>query len=217
MITIKIIRSTTAVRQNLTSLLDELEDEIIVTKNYRPRARITPLREDGDSRPALILLGTKSKSIKNSRETIRNINEYSDLFSRVIFVCSEQTRNLAAKIQNNDLRIICSDRQDQPIISPLKAGLSGLNPGDDFLIFTFLSTPRAAERFPRLIEGIKTAREKNKLLVIPRINGDPAHPVAVSTTIKDEIINTRKELGIPHLIKKFEENIHYHEITVNDN
>lgn len=213
----KIIRSTTSVRQNLTSLLDELEDEIIVTKNYRPRARITPLKADDDSRPALILLGTKSDSKENSRETIRNINKYNELFSRVIFVCSNQTRDLASMIKADDLRLICSERQDQPIISPLKAGLSGLNPEDEFFIFTFLSAPGTPNRFPRLMEGLKNARDENKLVVIPKIDDNPSHPVALSTKLKGEIINTRKELGIPYLIKQFENDLYYHELEDTNN
>ncbi len=212
MIPIKFIRSTTSVRQNLTSLLDGLEDEIIITKNYRPRAMICPLEEDNDSRPALILLGTRSREENLSRETIRNINRRGELFSRVIFVCSEETRPLAADIKTDDLRVIRTDRKEEPIISPLKAGLSGLNPGDKFFIFSFLSAPGAPARFPRLIEGIRQARNRQKLLVIPRLDGEPAHPVAISTELQKEIIDTRKELGIPYLIRQFEDELHYLDI-----
>ncbi len=212
MVPIKIIRSTTAVRQNLTSLLDGLEDEIIITKNYRPRARLCPLAADTDSRPALILLGTRSREKKLSRETIRNINRQEELFSRVIFVCSEETRPLAPEIKIDDLRLIRTDRKEEPIISPLKAGLSGLNPGDEFFIFSFLSAPGAPARFSPLIEGIRQARERQKLLVIPRLDGEPTHPVAISTELKKEIIDTRKELGIPYLIRQFEDELHYLDI-----
>jgi hypothetical protein len=43
-------------------------------------------------------------------------------------------------------------------------------------------------------------------------DGEPTHPIALSTSLRDVIIKTRKELGIPYLIRKYENEILYREI-----
>jgi len=209
---IKEIRNITNVRQNLPALLDGLEKEIIVTKNYRPRAVISPLKEDDDPRPALIILGTKTGSDKRARETIDRINEVAGIFARIVFVCSDQTREYALQLKTDDLRLITNEKIEYPIISPLKDGLGGLNPADDYFVFTFLSSPDSALRLEELCSGIEEAREKGKKVVMLTSDGEPTHPIALSTDLRDVIIKTRKELGIPYLIRKYENEILYREI-----
>ncbi len=213
MLRIKEIHNITTVRQNLPGILDELESDIIITRNYRPQAIIKPLQDDTDERPALIILGTKAESEKKAEKTISEINSNAELFSRIIFVCSDKTRKYGFKLKGCDIRLVINEKTEYPIISPLKDGLGGLNPGDNFFIFTFLSAPEATTRLPLICEAVKNCRDEKKLVAMLTLNGDPTHPIALSCSLQDEIIKTRKELGIPYLIRKYEDNIVYKEIN----
>ncbi len=172
-----------------------------------------PLKEDTDSRPALIVLGTKSENPEVEEQTIKRINRATELFARTIFVCSDKTRKYAPELKGHDIRLVTNQKTEYPIISPLKDGMGGLNPGDDFFVFTFLSAPKAAARLPLICEAVETCRRQDKLVAMPTLNGKPTHPIALSSSLRDEIIKTRKELGIPYLIRKYADNIVYREIN----
>ncbi|MFP4687938.1 MAG: hypothetical protein ACLFN5_07530, partial [bacterium] len=194
------------------ALLDELDGEIIVTKNYRPQAVISPLSAGGDKRPALIVLGTKTVSEQKAVRTIRRINRTAEIFSKVIFVCSAETRHFVEEFKGKDLRVVNNEKLEYPIISPLKDGLGGLDPDDDYFVFTFLSSPEAAARLEKIPAAIDRARKESKTVVMLTIEGEPTHPIAIAASLQDEIIKTRKELGIPYLIRKYEADVFYSEI-----
>lgn len=205
----KKVYNVTHVRNNLLKILDNLEHDIIITKNYMPVAHIEQPRLVRTHKPALILLGAKPCSPWIAKKTMGNIDKSSHLFSRIIFVCSKRTERYSEYLHVDDIRIVACEKIKHPIITPLKSGISGLAPGDEFFIFSFLSDPVTPSRFGTLVKGIEKCKKKNKRILITTRSGKPSHPVALSTTLNEKIIQTRKELGIPYLIRKFKDDILY--------
>ncbi|MBU3956021.1 hypothetical protein KJ633_06120, partial [bacterium] len=61
----------------------------------------------------------------------------------------------------------------------------------------------------KMAKKIPIARKKKKGIVITKVNGCPSHPVAMSKKYFKMLLSTRKELGIPYIIRKFKKDIIY--------
>jgi len=184
----------------------------LITKDFRAKAVLIPVSEFEDAytdkKAALILLGAKKCSDKNAKKTIAEINK-TKFFSKVVFVYGPQTKKHINSFEVPDLRIVLNKKVELPIITSLKLGITSLSEKDRFAIFSFLSKPVSSKVFLKISKKISSVKEG---IVIPLKNQKPTHPVAISKKFFKKIISLRKELGIPYLIRKFKDNVHYIDI-----
>ncbi|MBW1645685.1 MAG: NTP transferase domain-containing protein [Deltaproteobacteria bacterium] len=209
----KIINITTA-KHHLLQLVNDLEEEIIITRDGEPVAVLAPPRPAAAAgRPVLIVLGARKCSPTASEQSIAAINRAAPLFSKLIVVYSRETEELPARFRHPDLQAVATAKPEQPIVTSLKAGLTGCGPADEFFMFTFLSKPLPVQVFATLAAAIAAARRAGKGIIVPRRHGRPTHPLLFAGRYKANIMKTRKELGIPHIIRRHADDIFYQDIT----
>jgi CTP:molybdopterin cytidylyltransferase MocA len=189
--------------------ISEYENICSAKNRHRPAYRTgRPAYRTG--RPALMVLGAKSCPDSAALKTINNINSVSEkYFSKIIFVYGGATKKYVSKFKTNDLRTVFNKKNNLPIITSLKCGITALSPSEKYFIIVFLSQPQDRKT---LILMSNAALKSNKKIIISRRNGQPVHPIAFSTKFKKVLIKTRKELGIPYIIKKFRNEVQYADI-----
>ncbi len=210
----KVINITTA-KHNLLKIITELKEDIIITRDYQPVAVLSPVaRNTTQKKPTLIVLGAKRCAPPVRTESIKAINEAAKLFSKTIVVYSRETESYLNKFKHQNLLAIETEKKNHPIVTSLKAGIACLDESDLFFMFAFLNKPIKAAVFQRLTAAISEAGKKEKGIIIPVAGGKPSHPLIFSVKYKANIIKIRKELGIPHIIKRHQEDILYVELDV---
>ncbi len=210
----KVINITTA-KHNLLKIITGLKEDIIITRDYQPVAVLSPVaRNTTQKKPTLIVLGAKRCAPPVRTESIKAINEAAKLFSKTIVVYSRETESYLNKFKHQNLLAIETEKKNHPIVTSLKAGIACLDESDLFFMFAFLNKPIKAAVFQRLTAAISEAGKKEKGIIIPVAGGKPSHPLIFSVKYKANIIKIRKELGIPHIIKRHQEDILYVELDV---
>ncbi len=213
----KKVVNITAAKHNLLKIIGNLEAEVIITRDYEPVAVLAPLREENsDRRPALIVLGAKPCPEDVSRRSIEQINRAGGLFGKVVVVYSPETEKLLSAFRHSNLLVVATAKKEHPIVTSLKAGLAGCGPGDNYFMFTFLNQPQPLRVFTLLAAAITRAEEAGKGIIVPRRQGRPTHPLVFAGRYKQNILKIRKELGIPHIIKRHADDIFYQEIEAVD-
>lgn len=211
----------TKARKDLLKIADSLKNDtgIIITCENHPVAALIGIEKYEEyftaSRnraglPALLVLGAKNCARRAALESIESVNKNADdLFSKIIFVCGKATLTYANRFAVSDLRVVYNEKASLPLITSVKCGITALSASDRWFVITFLSAPQENGIFRRIS---KAASASAKGIIIVRKNGRPAHPVAFAARYVDMFIKTRKELGIPYLIKKFRDDIKYLDI-----
>ncbi len=208
----KVINITTA-KHNLLKIITELKEDIIITRDYQPIATLSPISPNREQKkPALIVLGAKQCESSVRMQSINNINKSARLFSKTIVVYSQETESSLGDFKHQNLMVIATEKKDHPIVTSLKAGIACLDESDTFFMFTFLNKPVKPDIFRQLTAAISEAAIKGKGIIIPVAAGKPSHPIIFSMNYKKNIIKIRKELGIPHIIKRHQTDILYVEI-----
>jgi len=213
------VENATNVRKNFLKVLSRLNKgntDLIITRDYKPCAVLIPIRGfeshfKNRKGTALIVLGARKCNSKTALKSILLINQAENIFSKIIFVCGTETKKYAEFFKSKDLRIVQNEKTRLPIITSLKQGITALSSDDDFFVFTFLSKPVPLKNFETLIKTVRNSRKTGKGIVILKIKGLPAHPVAISSKYFNIILKIRKELGLPYIIKKFRQDITYAE------
>lgn len=205
----KVINITTA-KHNLLKIIAELEEDIIITRDYHPVAMLSSIPQDRAQRkPALIVLAAKQCNRHTRIKSIDAINESAALFSKTIVVYSGESKSYLREFKHQNLLVIETEKKEHPIVTSLKAGIACLETSDTFFMFAFLNKPIGTDIFQRLTNAINEAKAGKKGIIVPIANGKPSHPLIFSTKYKANIIKIRKELGIPHIIKRHKEDILY--------
>jgi len=207
------VLNITSLRQKLLKIVDELpcSGNVIITKDYKPVALLKCMPDKGDGRlPALLVLGAKKCPDDSAVESIKVINAVSGKnYSKVIFVYGAPTKKFCQLFNAADLRTVYNKKNNLPIITSLKCGITALSKSDKYFVVVFLSQPQNAGTL-RLMS--RAAVSGCGEIIILRKRNEPIHPIAFSAKYKTILIKTRKELGIPHIIKKFNKEIRYVDI-----
>jgi len=211
--------NVTNLRGELLNTVDKISrtGKIIITKDANPVAVLLDIKEyekkyfpDTARLPALMVLGARKCLNSTAFETIKTINAVCKKhYSKVIYVYSNATKKYLSNFKSADLRAVYNKKNNLPIITSLKCGITALSPSDRYFIVVFLSQPQDKKT---LILMSKTVVKNGDKIVILRKNKYPVHPIAFSVKYKTVLIKTRKELGIPHIIKKFKNKIRYVDI-----
>jgi len=211
--------NVTNLRGKLLKSIDTLgiKGEIIITRDYKPAAVLIGISEYekkclsvNASLPALMVLGAKKCRHKDALKTIKTINSIcKEYYSKVIFVYGNDTKIYCTEFKTKDLRAVFNKKSNLPIITSLKCGITAISSSDRYFIVVFLSQPQDKKT---LILMSNAVLKSNNKIIISRRNGKPVHPIAFSADCKIILIKTRKELGIPHIIKKFRNEIRYMDI-----
>jgi len=208
--------NVTNLRGELLNTVDKISrfGKIIITKDAKPVAVLLDIKEyekkyfpDACRLPALMVLGARKCFDIAAFETIKKINAVCiKHFSKIIYVYSNTTKKYIANFKTADLRAVYNKKGNLPIITSLKCGITALSPSDRYFIVVFLSHPQDEKT---LILMSKSVVETGNKIVILRKNEEPVHPIAFPSKYKTVMIETRKELGIPYIIKKFKNEIRY--------
>jgi len=208
----KVINITSA-KHNLLKIIAELEEDIIITRDYQPVAVLSPLPGDAtQKKPALIVLAAKQCDHHTRMKSINRINDSAKLFNKTVVVHSRETEPYLREFDHHNLLAIETEKKEYPIVTSLKAGIACLERSDTFFMFSFLNKPITPNTFLRLTAAISKAEKGKKGIIVPVSAGKPSHPLIFSTRYKPNIIKIRKELGIPHIIKRHKEDILYVDI-----
>lgn len=210
------IINITNIRSDLLKTVDNLRKNgnIIITRYYKPAAAIVDIKEyekkylqNNAYMPALMILGAKKCSLKTAIQTVNNINLVGDkYYSKIIFVYGNDTKKYCSKFKIADLRTVYNKKNNLPVITSIKCGINALSSSDKYFVVVFLSQPQDKKT---LITMSNAAIKSGNKIIISRRNGKPAHPIIFSADCKNILVKTRKELGIPHIIKKFKDKIMY--------
>jgi CTP:molybdopterin cytidylyltransferase MocA len=208
----KVINITSA-KHNLLKIITELEGEVIITRDYRPVAVLSPLPGNAvHKKPALIVLAARQCEPPTMKYSLSAINASAGLFGKMVVVYSRETASYLGGFSHHNLLAIETAKKQHPIVTSLKAGISCLDENDAFFMFSFINKPVRTEIFRRLTAAIGKAEDNKKGIIIPVSGGKPAHPLIFSTRYKANIIKIRKELGIPHIIKRHQDDVFYVDI-----
>jgi CTP:molybdopterin cytidylyltransferase MocA/antitoxin (DNA-binding transcriptional repressor) of toxin-antitoxin stability system len=214
----KVLNITDA-RKHLLQLVGSINKTgaAIITKDYKPVAVLSSIDgyedrlKSANRLPALIVLGARSCGKAAAFKSIKSINAAAaGSFSKIIFVYGPETEKYCRLFQAKDLRFVFNEKNDQPIITSVKRALTAVSEADEFFVITFLSQTQPKEILIRL--SGKTAGQPRNRIIITRKNGMPVHPVAFSRDYIKTFIETRKELGIPHIVKKFSKDVGYMDV-----
>ena len=213
------VENATNVRKRFLELLSRINKEntdLIITRDCKPCAALISIKNfearlRNGKRTALIVLGARKCNNKNALKSITLINKSAKYFSKIIFVYGAGTKKYTKLFKSVGLRIVQNKKIRLPIITSLKQGITALSPDDDFFVFTFLSKPVSLKNFEALVKAICKSRKTGKGIVILKIKGLPAHPVAISSKYFNVILKIRKELGLPYIIRKFKNDVTYAE------
>ncbi len=211
------VENATNVRKSFLKVLNRITGEtinLIITRDYKPCAALVSIKNfenrlRSGKRTALIVLGAKKCNSKDALKSILLINKSAKIFSKIIFVYGSETEKYIKFLKGKDLRTVRSEKKQLPIITSLKQGITALSPDDDYFVFTFLSQPVPPKNFEALVKAVRKCRKTGKGIVILKINGRPAHPVAMSSKYFNIILRIRKELGLPYIIRKFRKDVTY--------
>lgn len=109
-----------------------------------------------------------------------------------------------------------TEKKEQPIITFLKAALSCLAAGDQWFMVDFLNRPASPETLSALVDCLPQAIAQGKGMIVPSRNGKPSHLLVFSLPYKTKIIKTRKELGVPHIVRRHKNDIFYYDLPDNE-
>ncbi|MFA5778564.1 MAG: NTP transferase domain-containing protein [Elusimicrobiota bacterium] len=215
------IINITNIRDRLPKTIDDIQRDgvgkIIITKDYNTEAVLMDISEyeskylsKNRRMPALMVLGAKKCPDTDVSKTINVLNFVcKKYYSKIIFVYGNDTKKYRSNFKTDDLRIVYNKRSNLPIITSLKCGITALSLSDKYFVVVFLSQPQGKKT---LITMSNVAIKSGNKIIISRRNGKPIHPIAFSADCKDILLKTRKELGIPYIIKKFKNEIKYIDI-----
>jgi len=211
------VLSITDARKNLLSLVQRLRQDgpVLITRNDSPAAVLQGWPDSDDSAnegasvsPTLIVLGAKFCPPALAHKTLVNINrtlsQTPAAFSKIIFVHGRETGRYAAHFSAPDVRMILSQKGKHPLITSVKSALAAMAPGDSHFIIAFLSSPTPPRHFTVLYQSLQ--KSKKGILMLKR-NGQPIHPIAFSSAYRKYFMKTRKELGIPYILRRFHRDI----------
>jgi CTP:molybdopterin cytidylyltransferase MocA len=206
----KKLMNITSAKRDLLRLVNELQGEVIITRDSRPVARLSRLpAAPATGKPALILLAARPCEARIKQESIANLDAVADLFSKFVVVYSRETEPELQSFKHHNLFVIETAKPTHPIITSLKAGISGLEESDAYFMFAFLNRPVVPARCRRLTEALSRAEAEGKGIVVPVVGGRPTHPLVFAARYRENILKIRKELGVPHIIKRHREDIFY--------
>ncbi len=210
------IINITNIRGKLLKTVDGIHQKgkIIITKDYNTAAVLMDISEYESKYlsknrriPALMVLGAKKCPDAYALKTINVINSIcKKYYSKVIFVYGNATKKYCSNFKVNDLRTIYNKKSNLPIITSLKCGITALSSSDKYFVVVFLSQPQDKKTLMAMSNSVLKSSNK---IIISRKSGKTVHPIAFSADCKNILIKTRKELGIPHIIKKFKDKVMY--------
>ncbi|MDO8734672.1 MAG: type II toxin-antitoxin system Phd/YefM family antitoxin [Elusimicrobiota bacterium] len=210
------IINITNIRGKLLKTVDNLRKNrnIIITRNYKPAAVLVDIKEyekkylqNNTRMPALMILGAKKCDPKTAIQSVNTTNSVCDkYYSKIIFIYGNDTKKYCSKFKTIDLRTVYNKKNNLPVITSIKCGINALSSSDKYFVVVFLSQPQDKKT---LITMSNAAIKTGNKIIISRRNGKPVHPIAFSADCKNILIKTRKELGIPHIIKKIKDKIMY--------
>jgi len=203
----RVLNITLAKRQ-LLRLVDEDCGPVLLTKGGQPVATLRPMKPATEDRPAsLVVLGARPCGAAELDESRRNIQKASSLFDSIVWVYGEQTVEYLDPLEDLDILAVENSRSAQPIITSLKAALACLPEGPGWFMIMLLNRPAPHSLVRRLLQRIDDARALGKSIIIPYKNDKPSHPLLLSLSHKPRIMGTRKELGLPHIIRRHRDDI----------
>lgn len=214
-----IISNITEFRFNLLKTIQNIDsyDKIIVVKDNNPEAVLINIKEYEEKilktnplNPVLILSGAKICKEDLIVKSIESINKSKQYFSNIVFVYGKDTYKYRTLFNVNDLRCVENNKSNLPLITSLKCGLSAISNDKNYFILSLLSRPIEEKVYKIIFDNLK---KKNKGIILLTKEGKPVHPIAFSIKYKEYFIKTRKELGIPYIVKKFKDDIKKIEIN----
>jgi CTP:molybdopterin cytidylyltransferase MocA len=206
----KIVYNITFVKNNFLDIINNIQDDIIITKNYIPVAKIKKNKSSPNSKKkiSLIVLGSKKCDNKTTIKSIKTYNRLYSYFNNIVFVYSAATEPYINKFKNKNLIISFNEKTAHPIITALKKGVSGLIDNEDYFMITFLNKNITENRFKKILNAIDKPNP-NKNIFIPQFKNEATHPIVFSNKYIEKIIKTRKELGIPYILNKYKNDIYF--------
>ncbi|MEA2082514.1 MAG: NTP transferase domain-containing protein [Elusimicrobiota bacterium] len=210
-----VVENATNIRKRFLRIMDGKKTHII-SKDSAARSVLMPVEVyeklisgEKEKLPSLAVLGARFCGREKALETARAVSAAGKYFSKIIFVCGEKTEKYAEFFKAADVRAVSNGKPEMPIITSLKLAVTALSSGDDFLVFCFLSKSASPAVLRKMAAKISVARKKKKGIVITKVKGRASHPVAMSKKYFKMLLSTRKELGIPYIIRKFKKDIIY--------
>ena len=209
------VENVTNIRKKFLRIIDE-KKTYVISRDSAACSVLMPVEEyeelvaaGRENLPALAVLGARACGREKALETAGAVSSSEKHFSKIIFVCGRETEKYGKLFKAVDVRRVFNEKPEMPIITSLKLAVTALSPGDDFLVFCFLSKPPAKNVLNKMAKRISVARKNKKGIVITKVGGRPSHPVAMSKKYFKMLLSTRKELGIPYIIRKFKKDIIY--------
>ncbi|MBA3065796.1 hypothetical protein KJ633_03810, partial [bacterium] len=180
------VENATSIRKKFLRIIDK-KKIYIISKDSAARAILMPVEVYEEliaagrkKLPALAVLGARDCGRKKALETAAAAGAAEKYFSKIIFVYGAKTENYGKFFKSADVRTVFNGKPEMPVITSLKLAVSALSPGDDFLVFCFLSKSPGKNLLMKMAKKIPIARKKKKGIVITKVNGCPSHPVAMS-------------------------------------
>ncbi|MBN2231895.1 MAG: NTP transferase domain-containing protein [Deltaproteobacteria bacterium] len=206
------VLNITAVKRDLLRLVDADAPDVVVTRGGEPVGRLLPgvQPEVEPRRPALVVLGAKPCEPAVREACCRSIRRVASRFSCLVWVHGGETAAYPDEIADLDILAVETEKTGQPIITSLKAGLSCLPAaGGGWFMYLFLNRPVPPTEIASLLDGIPDAAAKGRGIVVPLRAGSPGHPLIFSLRYKPLIMGTRKELGVPYIIRRHRDDIFF--------
>jgi len=112
---------------------------------------------------------------------------------------------------SNDIRIIFNDKYSEGMYSSIKAGVESLPKETNAFFILPVDIPsvqvNTIKKMLRSYEKIKGG------IIHPTFGEEKGHPVLVSSTLAEEILNTNPEGGLKELFNKHKKQWHYVQVT----
>jgi CTP:molybdopterin cytidylyltransferase MocA len=206
------VLNVTAVKRELLRLVDPGTADVVITRGGEPIARLEPgaCPEVDLLRPALVVLAAKPCAPAAREDSCRSIRAVASRFSQLVWVHGAATAAYLEVMADLDILAVETEKTAQPIITSLKAGLSCLpTESGGWFMYLFLNRPTPPAEITALLDGIPAAAAKDRGIVVPLRAGSPGHPLIFSLRYKPLILGTRKELGVPHIIRRHRDDIFF--------
>lgn len=199
----------TATKRDLLRLVADGGSDIIITRSGEPQATLQPAYPITGNRelPFLIILAARPSGARQIDKSFALYQRIAPLCQPPVWVYSRETEALLGRVEeelgNHDPIAVECAKSEQPIITSIKAGLTTCAlPEKSWFTFLFLSRPPALAALEFIFKQRHAAQAAGKGLIVPTREGHPSHPLLFSAAYKKQILRTRKELGIPHIVKR---------------
>lgn len=186
----------------------EVEDGILFRSYFYKGKRILSI--DFRPRPvtcSFIICSAKSVFPEILSRTIFEIKSLHMLPDIVVVVGSEQERQLLRRLFGGEfIKVVVNPRKTETVYTSIKLGSKAVSTNSSHIFVLFGKQETNASVMRKLLDS---ANASGKKITMPVFSGKKGHPLVFSSTIRSELLDLRKEKGLPYLVKKYAGEIEY--------